>query len=90
MRDQLQLGEMDSALTFQIKCLPNVTEADLQDFCDFVTVMVKTSGILDEVDAPFSAITRMAQLIHLFKPFLSMFSLKSIIWPRIYLWWNGL
>lgn len=57
LRDQLQLGEMDSALTFQIKCLPNVTEADLQDFCDFVTVMVKTSGILDEVDAPFSAIT---------------------------------
>jgi len=57
LRNILGIGEMDSAVTFTIKCLDGVKQEDLDDFQDFLTALVKTSGMLEESDAPISAIT---------------------------------
>jgi len=51
------LGEMDAAVTFTIKCLDSAKPEDLEDFQDFLCALVKTSGMLDEADAPISGVT---------------------------------
>jgi len=48
---------MDSAVTFTIRCLDNVKQDDLEDFMDFLNALVKTSGLLEESEAPISAVT---------------------------------
>jgi hypothetical protein len=62
LRQQIGLEENDSAVVFTLKCLPNATQEDLTDFSDFVKVLVKSSGMLEEADAPISAVTRMKSL----------------------------
>jgi len=56
LRSLCNLDETETALTFAIKCLPDAKQSDLEDFTDFLSALVKTSGILDEADFPVNSI----------------------------------